>query len=59
MKSAHGINFLNEVVLIKQKTEMLVREINTFLTEDEGTSLKFHLWERIKNQIKELAEAIK
>jgi len=59
MKSEHGINFLNEVVLIKQKVEMLVREINTFLTEDEGISLKFYAWERIKNQIKELAEEIK
>lgn len=59
MKSRHGTNFLNEVVIIKEKSESLVRELNTFLTEDAGIGLKYHLWERIKNQIKELAEAIK
>ncbi len=59
MKSTHGINFLNEVVGIKRDAESLVRELNAFLTEDDGISLKFHTWERIKDGIKNLSEAIK
>jgi len=58
MKSENGINFLNEVVIIKEKSEVLVRELNTFLTENNGISLKFHSWERIKELIKELALAV-
>ena len=59
MKSQNGINFLNEVIQIKRDAEGLVRELNTFLTEDDGVSLKFHTWERIKNSIEKLSKAIK
>jgi len=58
MKSENGINFLNEVVGIKKDAESLVRELNTFLTEDNGIGIKFHTWKRIKDQIKELAKAV-
>ena len=59
MKSQYGINYLAEVIEIKKKSELLVQEINTFLTEPEGTNFKHYIWIRVENRIKELAEAIK
>lgn len=59
MKSRHGINYLTEVMKIKEKSEGLIRELNTFLTPSKGLPFQRHVWLRVERIIKELAEAIK
>jgi len=59
MKSRRGINYLAEVTKIKEKSEGLVRELNTFLTPSDGMPFQRHIWLRIERIIGELAEAIK
>jgi len=59
MKSRHGINYLEEVMKIKKKSEGLVRELNTFLTPSKGLPFERHIWLRVERIIGELAKAIK
>jgi len=59
MKSRRGINYLAEVMKIKWKSEVLVRELNTFLTPSKGMPFQRHIWLRVERIIGELAEAIK
>ena len=59
MKSRHGVNYLAEVMKIKEKSEGLVRELNTFLTPSKGLPFQRHIWLRVERIIGELAKAIK
>ena len=59
MKSRHGVNYLAEVMKIKEKSEGLVRELNTFLTPSKGLAFQRHIWLRVERIIGELAKAIK